>query len=177
MKFLRIKLLSIVLLILGQTLVSCSKTDYAVEPQISFKSIEVLPGLSENDRDTLLVTISFIDGDGNLGSSQSDIQDDPTDNHRAVELEYYERQENELEFKKVITNSQDLSDYSSSYILPKLNAKKGKAIIKGEIQIKKAIWYKIRGNYKEVMCKVRVSDRANNQSNQVETDIVTVKQD
>lgn len=177
MRYRKIYLLSLGLLLLVQIPMSCSKPEFAKEPQISFKSIEVLEGELENERDTLLITISFTDGDGDLGYSQQEIQADLTRDLRDVELEYYERQEDERKFKKVITNIQDESDYSSSYILPELNERKGKTTIKGELEIKKAVWYKINESFKEVKCKVRIRDRANNLSNQVETDAVIILKD
>lgn len=86
-------LISVIFLIL-----SCERPpDYDLTPKISFKNIEkyvIIGKLSLAKQDSVVVTLSFEDGDGDLGMDASNVGESPY-------VDFYERNYHAVLYKKV----------------------------------------------------------------------------
>jgi len=64
--------IGIVLLLLSFALISCKKDEaFTFEPSIEFKSIS--PGTIKEYRDSVVITISYLDRNGDLGENETEI--------------------------------------------------------------------------------------------------------
>jgi hypothetical protein len=64
--------IGIVLLLLSSALMSCKKDEaFTFEPSIEFKSIS--PGTIKEYRDSVIITISYLDRNGDLGENETEI--------------------------------------------------------------------------------------------------------
>jgi hypothetical protein len=64
--------IGIVLLLLSSALISCKKDEaFTFEPSIEFKSIS--PGTIKEYRDSVVITISYLDRNGDLGENETEV--------------------------------------------------------------------------------------------------------
>ncbi len=157
--------------ILALTLFGCDPTpDFNTIPSISYNSIESETELDANGkkiRENVTISINFEDGDGNLGATESEINDyanfrPPYGNWGNYEL-ITSRLENNKWVDRIMT-----TDSIKFFPLLKVDGKTGP--IKGKLDLHTTAFY--ANNTKQVLFKfkVRIRDRSLHVSNQVVTD-------
>jgi len=134
------------------SLVSCSDDEtFPVTPVISFKSLEKFQSLS--GLDSLVLTFSFTDGDGDIGSAASDTFG------RDVYARLFER--NNGVFEEAPLGA------PLEYRVPYLEPRGNNSSLKGDIRI--SIDYNILRPNDTIYYKVLLEDRAGNRSNEITT--------
>ena len=140
------------------SLVSCSDEEtFPVTPVISFKSLEKFQSLS--GLDSLVLTFSFTDGDGDIGSAASDTFG------RDVYARLFER--NNGVFEEAPLSA--LLQYRVPYLEPRGN----NSSLKGDIRI--SIDYNILRPNDTIYYKVLLEDRAGNRSNEISTATIVTR--
>lgn len=170
-----------VLLLIGITftLSGCfTEPNYSNTPAISFKSIVkyTLPagkGVGQGARDSVVTTIGFQDGDGDLGENVSDTtrikQLFTNETWGNYELRTFQLQNGK--FTELIL------DANSKLFFPRLTKDGQKGAIEGTLDFSQKFFYQGgTAGYKIVPIKfqIRIRDRAFNVSNVVETDTIQV---
>lgn len=141
----------IVLFLLAAT--SCSMDPpYALEPEIT--SLDIQPKVVREFQDTILISVGFTDGDGNLGN----------DGNSQFNL-----------FVKDNRPDIDPGLSTISYILPNLTPDAKNPAITGIITIQYPPTAILNGqDSEETSFEVRIVDRAGNESNPETTDTITI---
>ncbi|MBC8154997.1 MAG: hypothetical protein H7Z72_19050 [Bacteroidetes bacterium] len=161
------------------TLSACfNEPDYSETPAISFKSvvpytIEAGGGVGQGRRDSVVVTISFQDGDGDLGEDINDttrirrmFADETWGNYELKTFQLINGRFVEL----------NLSANNKLYF-PRLTREGQKGAIEGTLDFSQKFFYQTgQSGFRIVPLKfqIRVRDRAFNVSNVIETDTVRV---
>jgi len=137
---------------------SCSDEDtYPVTPEIAFKSLEKFTGVS--GQDSLMLTFSFTDGDGDIGSAAADSF------RRDVFARLFELNNGVFEEAPL---SAPLS-YRIPYLTPRGNNKS----LKGDIAIN--IDYNIFRPNDTIFYKLYMTDRAGNKSNEISSSTIITR--
>jgi hypothetical protein len=140
------------------SLVSCSDEEtFPVTPVISFKSLEKFQSLS--GLDSLVLTFSFTDGDGDIGSAVSDTFG------RDVYARLFERNNGVFEEAPLSAPLQ--------YRVPYLEPRGNNSSLKGDIRI--SIDYNILRPNDTIYYKVLLEDRAGNRSNEISTATIVTR--
>ena len=140
------------------SLVSCSDEEtFPVTPAISFKSLEKFQSLS--GLDSLVLTFSFTDGDGDIGSAASDTFG------RDVYARLFER--NSGVFEEAPLGA------PLEYRVPYLEPRGNNSSLKGDIRI--SIDYNIQRPNDTIYYKVLLEDRAGNRSNEITTATIVTR--
>ncbi|MGR6088206.1 MAG: hypothetical protein ACU4F9_08515 [Arcticibacter sp.] len=140
------------------SLVSCSDEEtFPVTPVISFKSLEKFQSLS--GLDSLVLTFSFTDGDGDIGSAASDTFG------RDVYARLFERNNGVFEEAPLSAPLQ--------YRVPYLEPRGNNSSLKGDIRI--SIDYNILRPNDTIYYKVLLEDRAGNRSNEISTATIVTR--
>jgi len=159
----RSKLLLIIFAAVILTYNSCKqKEEYPVIPYIQFKSFVKINNSSGKD-DKGILTISFTDGDGDIGLSQSDTLppfDSKSEYYYNFITKYFEQQNDTL----IEVTFPDTLNARIPVITPKGNNKN----IKGEIEIKIFI-NNTRSKFDTIAFEVYIYDRALHKSNVITT--------
>lgn len=161
-------------LILG--LASCIDTpNFDNTPSIQFNSIDTLTiydNFSKTYADSIVITIDFEDGDGDLGISPADRSDTTKLNTIYKDWGNYELtilkkddKGNFLELPSSVTNK---------LFFPTLKRDGKPGPIKGKLDLSQTYFYSRFAKPTTVKFRVRIRDRAFNISNTVETDTVSV---
>lgn len=155
-----------------------NEPNYSKTPAISFKSVQKIlrpagTGVGQGKRDSVVVTISFQDGDGDLG-------EDTGDTMRIKQLFANETWGN-YELKTFqLTNgkyTELILPANNKLYFPRLTKDGQKGSIEGTLDFSQKFFYQTgQSGYKLVPVKfqVRIRDRALNVSNTIETDTVQV---
>ena len=173
------KKISIIIFLLS----SCYKEpDIPVEPRIEFRDISI--GSTSSNQDTMIISIYFEDGNGDLGLDEDETNGIYADSIIRDSRITPNKFSNNY-FISILKKEQD--DYSVVNILdnqsfdgrfPKLNDTLEERPITGTINYTLNIFYDIFGSplSKEDTVKFRISiaDRNLNVSNEIETDIVVI---
>lgn len=168
-----------VLLLASGLLSSClTAPDYPIEPEISFKSIKDQRVSSPSGiYDTITVTVSFRDGDGDLGLSNEDI--DPPYNRlnsdNTVNRYYnnYFFQPEQLVAGSTTWTPVYTGSYDSRY--PRLTDSEKAEPIKGDLNIGLKFYEASFPVGAQVRFRVSIADRALHESNVVVTDPITIQ--
>ena len=162
---------------LALTLSSCfNEPNYSNTPEIEFQGISpyTLPagtGVGKPKRDSVVITISFKDGDGNLGDdspSAADIARYKSNggwgNYEIKTFRYINR--------KYVEFGTDSNRVNSFLLFPDLTKGKPKGAIEGTIDFNQLFPYGTRIVFYPTKFQIRIRDRALNVSNVIETDTI-----
>lgn len=134
------------------SLISCSDDEtFPVTPVIAFKSLDKYQALS--GLDSLVLTFSFTDGDGDIGSAASDTFG------RDVYARLFEKNNGVFEEAPLSAPLE--------YRIPYLEPRGNNSSLKGDIRI--SIDYNILRPNDTIYYKVVLEDRAGNRSNEIST--------
>ncbi len=139
-------------------MISCSDEDtYPITPEISFKSLEIFKNTSQND--SVVLTFSFTDGDGDLGSQIYDTLS------RDVYVKFYELRNGVY---VLFPDPFGAFNYRMPYLEPRGNNKS----LKGDVRIN--VDYNILYPNDTVKYELYIKDRAGHISNSIQsTSIIT----
>lgn len=140
------------------SLVSCSDEEtFPITPVITFKSLEQFQSVS--GLDSLVLTFSFTDGDGDIGTAASDTFG------RDVYARLFEM--NNGDFEEAQLNA------PLEYRVPYLEPNGNNSSLKGDIRIN--IDYNILRLNDTIFYKVVLEDRAGNRSNEISTATIVTR--
>ncbi len=151
-----------ILLFFGMAMNFCYKPeDYPDEPKLEFKSFE-----KAEDGDRGFLTVSFTDGDGNVGLEEDDTTGKFSPDsryHNNLFLEYYEKQEGTWTHREL--------EPPFHYRIPPLEPEGASKALEGDIEVElEPTYYDPNSSYDTIKYKVILADRDLNESNEVETD-------
>ena len=160
-------------------LVGClTPPDYPDEPSIEFKAFDVIRNARPRPFtpvDTLKITVSFKDGNGDLGLTADEIQNSPPpftgDNRYNYLLRVFRRTPPAAQFTEI--PGLEFGQFFP-LITGGVNAKP--APLKGDLTFRKA--YDLGSPFRpgdEVRCTVSIKDRALNESNTITTSVKNIK--
>ena len=152
-----------------------TEPNYSNTPQIDFKGMfryqkDAGTGVGRPKRDSVVITIGFTDGDGDLGS---DSQNNTDVNSYTANGGWgnYEIKTFRLENKKYVEYK--LPVYTT-LILPDLAKGKPKGAIEGTLDFNQIFTYGTVNRFYPTKFQIRIRDRALNVSNVIETDTITL---
>ncbi len=152
------KITVFLLLVLGWAVISCKKKDkFPPEPEISYKSFEKFGA------DSAHLIISFTDGDGDIGLTQSDTTEPYLFNFFT---RYY------YKVKGVFVEK--ILPIPLNFRVPILNSSKKSKSLEGEILITFLKPYYFPTIKDTIQYEIFIKDRALNESNRVRTDEIIV---
>ncbi|MFB6257095.1 MAG: hypothetical protein ABEH38_00250 [Flavobacteriales bacterium] len=157
--------ISLVFLVSGLLFQACyPPDDFPPKPEIEFKKFE------KADNNKAYLTISFTDGDGNIGLKEGDTTGkfSPGNRyHHNLFLEYYEKQNGDWVHRDL--------DPPFYYRIPPLEPKGKSKALKGDIRVElEPTYFDPGSSYDTIKYSIQLADRDLNESNIVETDpIVT----
>ncbi len=137
----------------------CTKEEtYPITPEISFKNLEVFQSLSQND--SLVLTFSFTDGDGDIGTPDADTVN--TD----VFVTMYEMMDG-------VFVKYDDPFGAFNYRVPFLEPRGNNKSLKGDIRIN--VDYNIFEINDTIRYELYMKDRAGHQSNVIGTSTIVTR--
>ena len=141
---------NLIYILIMALLFSCTKDDtFSVGPKIEFKSIS--PSTAQEYIDDINITISYTDGDGDLGENNPDVHNLFVQDNR-----------NDIEYK---------------YRIPELSPSGSVISIEGTFTIKiNGTGITDESSSQQVNYDIYVKDRAGNSSNTVSTSSITIEQ-
>ena len=170
----KLLLISLIVLIL-YVIVSCKKTEqYSIIPHIDFKSLDKIANLTTVD-DKALLTLSFTDGDGDIGLAEGDTlppYNPKGDYYYDFFATYMERQNGILkEVPLPIIHNVQLTNNAR---LPLVTTSGSNKNIKGDIAIEMFINNPL-SKYDTIAFQIYIIDRALHKSNVIITPDIIVK--
>jgi hypothetical protein len=164
-----------ILLLLSPVVLNCStEPHFTNTPQITFKGfnkylLSAGNGVGKAKRDSLIITIGFKDGDGDLGNdlpltsldSTRYIQTGGWGNYRIRTFRLENNQYKELSFSE-----------TNFLLFPQLSRKEKKGAIEGDLDLRQIYPYGTRYTLYPTKFRIQIRDRALNLSNEVETDTI-----
>ncbi|GAB4041932.1 hypothetical protein GCM10028774_51920 [Spirosoma jeollabukense] len=153
-----------------------NEPNYPNTPQISFKGfsryvLEAGTGVGQQKRDSLVITIGFKDGDGDLGDN---IPIDPNDSIRYKQAGGWGNY-------KIITYRLENNQYkevppgeANTLFFPQLSREGKKGPIEGDLELEQIYLYGTQFKNYPVKFRIQIRDRALNLSNEIETDTISV---
>jgi hypothetical protein len=156
------------------TLSACfNEPNYSNTPAIDYKGmfkypIEAGKGVGKSKRDSLVITIGFKDGDGNLGTdSQADTAfysaNGKWGNYEIKAFRFINKQY--IEFPSAIYKT---------LIFPDLTKGKPKGAIEGTLDFNQLFYYTTPYRLYPTKFQIRIRDRSLNVSNVIETDTISL---
>ncbi|WP_420149998.1 hypothetical protein [Spirosoma sp.] len=159
------------------TLSSCfNEPDYSNTPAIEFKGIDKYTiaagsGVGQSKRDSIVITIGFKDGDGDLGTSSDTYKADSTryfsnggwSNYQIKTFRLINRQY--VELKLPINNF---------LTFPNLAKDKPKGAIEGTLDFNQVYQYGVGSRFYPTKFQIKIRDRALQESNVIETDTISL---
>ncbi len=134
--------------------------DYPKEPKVSFENFK------QNGDSTALLTVSFTDGDGNIGLDKGDTTGKYSSDskyHYNLFLEYYEKQNGEWVHRKL--------QPPFYYRIPPLEPEGKSKALEGEVEVTlEPLYFDPVSPYDTIKYSIQLVDRDLNESNVVETD-------
>lgn len=135
---------------------SCTDEEtYPITPEIAFKSLEILQNTSQ--KDSVVLTFSFTDGDGDIGTPQLDTSG------RDVFVKFYE-------LKNGVFVAFDDPFGAFNYRIPFLIPRGNNESLKGDIRIN--VDYNVLQPNDTVKYEVYIKDRAGHKSNTIQTSTI-----
>ena len=165
------------LLLLSLTTSGCfTEPTYSNTPHIDFEgfsryTLGASTGVGQQKRDSLIITIGFTDGDGDLGNNLPISSTDMARYQQAGGWSNYRIRTFRLENNQY----KELPSGEDAFLsFPQLSREGKTRAIEGHLEFRKAYLY--TSNYKNYLVKYRIQirDRALNVSNEIETDTITV---
>ncbi len=134
--------------------------EFPKEPKLTFEKFE------KGENKTAYLTVSFTDGDGNIGLKKGDTTGKFSPDsryHYNLFLEYYEKQNGEWVHRDL--------DPPFYYRVPPLEPKGQSKALEGDIEVQlKPTYFDPSSPYDTIKFKAQLADRDLNESNVVETD-------
>ncbi|MCX6219335.1 hypothetical protein [Spirosoma sp.] len=159
------------------TVTACfNEPDYSNVPQIEFKgfskyTLEAGTGVGQQRRDSLVITIGFKDGDGDLGNNMPISSAEEDRYMQAGGWGNYQIRTFRLENNQF----RELANTEDRFMLFPRLAREGKTgPIEGSLDLWKIYQYGRTSTNYRVKYRIQVRDRALNVSNEIETDTITV---
>lgn len=156
----------------GIVMFSCKKTeDYPVEPVIKLESFFKIYNSQQGIFDRGIMTISFTDGDGDIGLGQNDTTA-PFDYNfiiRYFEIQNGDTVEEELVWYNKITQSYDTINHNAR--IPYLTPRGSSKAIRGEIEDTLQI-YNYSSEFDTIFFEAYIIDRALHESNTITTPLI-----
>ncbi len=153
-----------------------SEPDYSKTPAISFKGVVKYPieagkGVGQSKRDSVVITIGFQDGDGDMGETTTDTarikQIFSNETWGNYELRTFELANGK--FTELL-----LGGVNGKLFYPRLTKDGQKGAIEGTLDFSQKFFYQTGYRLAPVKFQIRVRDRALNVSNVIETDTIRV---
>ena len=156
---------SLFYLAIGLGVTACFKPDdFPDEPEISFENFE------KAENNTAYLTVSFTDGDGNIGLEKGDTTGKFSPDsryHHNLFLEYYEKKNGDW-----VKRDLDPPFY---YRIPPLEPEGRSKALEGDIRVHiKPTYYDPTSPHDTIKFSAQLADRDLNESNIVETDPIIV---
>lgn len=164
-------------LLVTLTVTGCfTEPDYPDVPQIAFKGISRYTlaagaGVGQQKRDSLVITIGFKDGDGDLGNNN------PLDNLEKARF----MQAGGWGNYKITTFRLENGQYklfpsteNDFAFFPRLTREGKTGPIQGELDFRQIYQYGTSSKNYVIKYRIQIRDRALNVSNEIETDTITV---
>lgn len=159
------------LLIFSAATTSCwTPPDYSPVPEIVFNSMdkfEVVEPFSQSKQDSVVITIDFKDGDGDLGESTDNRNNPNYGTWGNYELRTF-RKVSGNQFEEVILAA------NSKIFFPVLKPDRKRGPIEGKLDYAVYFPYARNARMTTVKFQIRIRDRALNVSNAVESDTISV---
>ncbi|CAN5291571.1 hypothetical protein BH09BAC4_BH09BAC4_47420 [soil metagenome] len=156
---------------------SCfTEPNYSNTPEIEFKGLFRYPlaagtGVGKPKRDSVVITIGFKDGDGNLGTSASSYKADSVRYASSGGWGNYEIKTFRLINKQYVEYKQPVL---LTLIFPNLAENKPSGPIEGTLDFNQIFPYGTRNAIYPTKFQIRIRDRGLNVSNVIETDTLWV---
>ncbi|RIV18763.1 hypothetical protein DYU11_27775 [Fibrisoma montanum] len=163
---------------LALSLTACfNEPDFPNSPEIEFKGIDppfFIPGgtgIGQAPRDSLIVTIGFKDGDGDLGDNipldsatqNRYLRNGGWGNYRIRTFKVVRGQEEEVQLTE-----------NNFLVFPRLTREGQKGPIEGTLEFRQIYFYTPFSRKYPIKFRIQIRDRALNVSNEIETDTVSV---
>lgn len=162
-------------LLISLVVSSCfQEPTYSKVPQIKFRgfsryTLQAGSGVGQSKRDSLVITIGFTDGDGDLGNNS------PVD---SLEIARY-RQAGGWGNYKIITLRLENGQYktlstgeTTTLFLPRLSREGKTGPIEGDLELEQLYPYGNKVTIYPTKYRIQIRDRALNISNEIETDTI-----
>lgn len=162
---------------IGFLLTACfNEPNYSTTPEIDFKglfkyTIEAGKGVGKSKRDSVVITIGFKDGDGNLGNDTPVPQADIDRYTASGGWGNYEIKTLRLVNKQYVEVPLQVNQ---TLIFPDLTKGKPKGAIEGTLDFNQTFQYGTSYQLYPTKFQIRIRDRALNVSNVIETDTITL---
>jgi hypothetical protein len=166
--------------LLGLSVSSCiNPPEYPKEPSISFNSIKAQRvNLITGIYDTITVTVDFKDGDGDLGLSNDETQPPYQElNSDGTRNKYYNNYFFTPQVRQTNGSFVDLplpSNFNYNSRFPRLAPNEKEAPLKGDLSFGQKFFLGSFPSGSVVRFKVKIVDRALNESNEIVTDQITI---
>ncbi|MFN4144314.1 MAG: hypothetical protein ACK4GN_00705 [Runella sp.] len=158
-------------LLMALTTTGCfAPPDFSLVPEIAFNSLtkfEVIEPFSRTRQDSVVITIEFKDGDGDLGETAEGRKDPRYDTWGNYELRTFRRVQGNR-FEEVILPA------NAKIFFPPLKPDNRRGPIEGRLDYSVFFPYSRNARLNTVKFQIRVRDRAFNASNIIETDTLSV---
>ena len=159
------------------TLSACfNEPNYPDQPEIDFRAvdhytIEATRGVGKTKRDSVVITIGFKDGDGNLGNNLPLTKGDSAryasnggwGNYQIRTFRLINKQYVELKLSE-----------NSTLVFPNLTKDKPKQPIEGTLEFNQIFQYGDSYQVYPTKFKIKIRDRDLNESNEIETDTLNL---
>ncbi len=165
------------LLGISLTLSSCfNEPEYPDTPDITFKGIDRYTlaagkGVGQSKRDSVVITLGFTDGKGDLGTSADTYKADSTRYASNGGWGNYEIKTFRLENKQYVELKQTVNNMLT---FPDLTRGKPKGAIEGLLEFNQIFQYTTPFQIYPTKFQIRIRDRALQTSNVIETDTVWI---
>lgn len=169
----------LLVVVVALTLSSCfTEPDYPDTPSIEFRGIfkYTLPagqGIGKSKRDSVVITIGFKDGDGNLGTTVNS----PT--YKADSARYAQNGDwGNYQIRTFRFTNNRYVEYTdqvnANLLFPDLTAGKPKGAIEGSLDFNQLFPYGTVIQMYPTKFQIKIRDRSLNESNVVETDTISL---
>lgn len=161
---------------LALALAACfNEPNFSDTPSISFKGVFPYPGATTTGvgagrRDSVVVTIGFQDGNGDLGEATTDTAyirsrygSQTWGNYQIRTFQYVNKQFVEIKLNE-----------NNKLFFPRLTRDGTKGPIEGTLDFSQIYFYGNRFRMIPVKYRIKIRDRAFNESNEIETDTLSV---
>ena len=163
--------------LLSQFVSGCfTEPTYSNTPHIDFEgfsqfTLEAGTGVGQQKRDSLIITIRFEDGDGDLGNNSPISSADMARYQQAGGWSNYRIRTFRLENNQY----KELPAGEDSFVFfPQLSREGKTRAIEGHLELRKTCLYTSHYKNYPVKYRIQIRDRALNVSNEIETDTITV---
>lgn len=151
---------------------SCDKPEYPIVPEITWSDFEVQYAEDENSKDSIKLVFNYLDGDGDLGLSTNQkiyLGPDEDSANAVVYIDYFEFRDGRYTRVLPIAGGGPDDTLDFEFRVPVLNKSNRPKSIKGEVSVKIKPYESPRDTLKDVMCRIKILDRAGHWSNEIQT--------